>query len=248
LKAAKRLNDLYPLSNDRRIGLKVIVFLRSDIYSRLRFDDKDKHRPLEEPLVWTDAELAEVINKRLPAELSVLDIVSEPRLEYMLERTFKRPREVIEFFCECFRVASRHAVDLTLADIIKAEEQYSRWKVGDLRQEFARSFPDFGDLIECLRLGPDRYESFAELIFVIANRKFRLVKDYGDRSILETLFDASVVGYMAGHGDKRPTFRCDNDDLTLPGDTSLYVHKGLHKGLNIQARHSWRMRYGGMRG
>jgi len=247
LKAAKRLNDLHPMSNDRRIGLKVIVFLRSDIYSRLHFDDNDKHRPLEEPLVWTDVELVDMIDKRLPGDMTVLDIVAEPRLEYMLERTFMRPREVIQFFGECFRVAPRSATELTLPDIIKAEEQYSRWKVADLRQEFARSFPDFGDLVECLRLGPDRYESYAELIVMIGNRKYRLVKDYGERAILETLFDASVLGYKASREDKAPTFRCDNDDLTLPGETTVFVHKGLHKGLNIQQRRSWRMSYGGMR-
>jgi hypothetical protein len=43
LKAAKDLGALLPTTSSG-VGKKVIVFLRSDIYSRLRFDDKDKHR------------------------------------------------------------------------------------------------------------------------------------------------------------------------------------------------------------
>jgi hypothetical protein len=133
LKAAKRLNDQFPRSDDHSNGLKVLTFLRSDIYSRLRFDDKDKHRPLEEPLMWSEAELEYLITRRLPIELTVWDVLDESlgpvHFNYILERTFLRPRDVIEFFGECFRIARPGQTRLTLDNITQAEERYSTWKV-----------------------------------------------------------------------------------------------------------------------
>ena len=46
LKAAKDLNDRFRAGV--ATGSRVVIFLRTDIYDALSFDDKDKHRPFEE--------------------------------------------------------------------------------------------------------------------------------------------------------------------------------------------------------
>jgi hypothetical protein len=51
LKTAKEINDRYGLEGPKK-GLGVIVFLRTDIYEGLRFDDKDKHGAVEEHIIW----------------------------------------------------------------------------------------------------------------------------------------------------------------------------------------------------
>ena len=73
LKAAKDLNTRIRFDGDK--GLQIIAFLRSDIYPLLRFDDKDKHRSLEYSIVWTQDELAEMITKRLPGDVTVHDVL-----------------------------------------------------------------------------------------------------------------------------------------------------------------------------
>lgn len=48
LKATKEINDRY--SRNEGLGIHVLSFLRSDIYSVLQFDDKDKHRAIEKEI------------------------------------------------------------------------------------------------------------------------------------------------------------------------------------------------------
>jgi hypothetical protein len=238
LMAAKEMNNRLgePTTNN---GLRVVVFLRSDIYDSLRFDDKDKHRQLEEWIVWTPELLQEMVNKRLPTGVSVSEIFepgdmrgSTSPFDYIVKRTFLRPREVIQFLDECQRKAAPGAFEITKDNIRVAEERYSKWKVDDLRQEFAKAFPDFGRLLECLRQQVHRYDSLEELESVLAQRDPELVAKYGPRALLEKLFEYSVIGVrIANQGAAR--FKAEDSDLTLPSSGSVYIHQSLHKGLTI---------------
>ena len=92
-------------------GLKVLVFLRSDIYGGLgadptgpQFDDQDKHRGTEQVLTWTVPELREMLTARLPDGLDADDLFESGQMRgessafsYIVTRTFLRPREVIQF-------------------------------------------------------------------------------------------------------------------------------------------------------
>jgi len=93
LRAAKDLNTRFKFDGHR--GLKVIAFLRSDIYPLLRFDDKDKHRPLEYSITWTADELEEMIARRLPSGVTVAQILDPDKMRqstapfaYVVQRTF----------------------------------------------------------------------------------------------------------------------------------------------------------------
>ncbi len=148
LKAAKELNDRFGHTDG---GLRVLVFLRSDIYDSLRFDDKDKHRPTEEHIIWRPDELKEMLGRRLPSRITV-DELFEPGdmrgsiapFNYISKRTFLRPREILQFMEECIRQAGGDAIEITKDNVREAEERYSRWKVDDLKQEYsaARRFFD----------------------------------------------------------------------------------------------------------
>ena len=75
LKATKEINDKYSESTGK--GIHVVVFLRSDIYQGLQFDDKDKHRAIEEEITWTPELLRDMINARLPDGVSAHEIFEE---------------------------------------------------------------------------------------------------------------------------------------------------------------------------
>ncbi len=241
LMAAKEINDQFGLAEDD-LGLKIVGFLRSDIYAGLKFDDKDKHRATEQPLTWTSEELHEVVLRRLPNGLKVEELFEAGEMrgriepfEYLVKRTFLRPREIIQFLEECVRRTSAGS-DVILKDTIRdAEAQYSRWKVEDLRQESARIYPNLDSLLQALQQEYHRYESLDELLKLIERKKPELLDQHADRELLETLFDASVIGFrLRDSGAVR--YKSEDLDLLLPAEAAVYVHQSLRKGLNIVER------------
>ena len=168
LKAAKEINDKYARGVPPS-GLSIIVFLRTDIYEGLRFDDKDKHRALEQHIVWNADLLRTMINERLTAGLKVDDLFEPGEMRgsilpfnYIVKRTFLRPREVIQFLNECIHRAGEESTEIKKDQVREAEERYSYWKVDDIKQEYRRLYPEFENLIEALRQGTHRYDSLDE--------------------------------------------------------------------------------------
>lgn len=237
LKATKDINDSY--SDTRAKGIHIVTFLRSDIYQGLEFDDKDKHRAIEEEIIWTPELLKDMVNARLPENITIDDIFEEGEMRgsispfnYLVKRTFLRPREVIQFLQECQKRCDANASEIK-KDIIRiAEERYSAWKVEDLKQEYKRLYPHFGELLESLRQTQHRYNSTEEFISKIEEKAPDLCKRYTSRELMKTLFNASVIGVRLGNsGTAR--FRCEDADLMLPNTGSVYIHQSLYKGLNI---------------
>jgi hypothetical protein len=243
LMAAKELNDRFGLSQED-VGLKILVFLRSDVYAGLRFDDKDKHRPTEQPLTWTSEQLREMVEKRLPTGLKVEDLFEAGDMrgrvkpfEYVVMRTFLRPREVLQFLEECIRRTPRDA-ELILKDSIReAEEQHSRWKVEDLKQEFLRVYPELNDLLDVLQQEYHRYESMDDLVELVRKATPELLEQRTGRELLEILFETSVIGFrLRDSGSVR--YKSENLELLLPAEAAVYIHQSLRKGLNVVERRS----------
>lgn len=239
LKAAKDINDRYDTEGNDD-GIRVITFLRSDIYDVLTFDDKDKHRPTEQNLVWTATELRDMVQRRLPPNLGVGELFEpgvmrgsvEP-FNYMVKRTFLRPREVLQFMQECMALARSDGDYITKLDVRAAENRYSRWKVDDLKQEFSKAIPDFGELLEVFRQEVQRYDSIDELSTLFETKVPALCARGGSRVLLEILLDSSVIGVRLGNSGS-PRFKSENLELVLPTSGAVYVHQALTKGLNIR--------------
>lgn len=242
LKATKEINDKYSLATGK--GIHVITFLRSDIYQGLQFDDKDKHRSIEEEIIWSPELLKDMINARLPKDISVDEIFEEGDMRggiapfnYIVKRTFLRPREVIQFLQGCQKRSASDATEVSKDIIREAEEQYSSWKVEDLKQEYLRLFPHFADLVESLRQTQHRYDSVDEFLALLEEKVKDLCEKYSSRELMMRLFDASIIGVRLGNaGTAR--FRCEDADLLLPAAGSVYIHQSLYKGLNIRETRS----------
>lgn len=241
LKAGKEINDRFrgeSLAN----GLVILVFLRSDIYEGLRFDDKDKHRATEESITWTPDLLRAMVNERLPEGTKVDDLFEPGEMRgsilpfnYIVKRTFLRPREVLQFLDECIRRAGRSACQITKDQVREAEEKYSSWKVEDLKQEYRRLYPEFEEVLETLRQAQHRYDSFDELEGHLRERAPELADTLGVRRMIELLFNASAIGVRLGDAGS-PRFRSEDSDLVLPAVGAVYVHQCLYKGLNLREK------------
>lgn len=240
LRAAKDLNTKFRSTGDP--GLQVIAFLRADIYPLLRFDDKDKHRSFEYVIAWTPAELQELIRRRLPEGVDVGDILDPEKMRqstapfaYVVQRTFLRPREVIQYLTEAKRRADQDAPFISKDAIKEAELTFSRWKVDDLKQEYSKAISDFTNCLEALRQGVHRYESLAELEDWVTQKNPKLASDRGARWIVDQLFDASAIGVRPKKSGSIK-YKSEDSDLELPLEGALYVHPGLRLGLNVTER------------
>jgi hypothetical protein len=244
LKAARDLNTKYPFHEDR--GIKIIVFLQTDIYPLLRFDDKDKHRATEYSITWSATELEELINRRLPDGVNVADVL-DPELmrqstapfAYVVQRTFLRPREVIQYLTEAKERGDPDAVFISKDNIKDVEPTYSRWKVDDLKQEFSKAIPDFAECVECLRQGVHRYDSLAELEQWVEKKKPALVQKHSARWVVDQLFDASAIGVRPKKSGYIK-YKSEDADLDLPLEGALYVHPGLRIALNVTEKRAER--------
>lgn len=181
-----------------------------------------------------------MINARLPDGISVDEIFEEGDMRgsiapfnYIVKRTFLRPREVIQFLQECQKRSAYDAIEISKDTIREAEERYSSWKVDDIKQEYRRLFPQFDDLLEALRQSQHRYDTVEDFLGLLENRVKDLVNEFGGRDLMRRLFDASIIGVRLGNaGTAR--FRCEDADLLLPTDGSVYIHQSLYKGLSIR--------------
>ncbi len=241
LKASKDINDKYR-GESIASGLAILVFLRADIYEGLRFDDKDKYRATEESIDWSPELLKDMVKERLPDDVEV-DELFEPGemrgsispFNYIVKRTFLRPREVLQFLDECIRRAGQSATDITKDQIRLAEEKYSSWKVEDLKQEYRRLYPEFEDIVETLRQAQHRYDSFEEFEAHLKGRAPKLVETLGVRTMIERLFNASAIGVRLADAGS-PRFRSEDSDLMLPAVGAIYVHQCLYKGMNLREK------------
>jgi hypothetical protein len=135
---------------------KVVVFIRSEIFDLVKYDidQLDKLRSSIEILRWAPDELGGMILKRIDYCMGthIDDIEKDrallsyifpescrgmPGFEYLVSRTTRRPREVLQFLRHAHQLAAgAGAKKITAEYLIKAEEEYSSWKLEHLCAEY----------------------------------------------------------------------------------------------------------------
>jgi hypothetical protein len=153
LQAAKHVSSAF-----RQV--RCAVFLRTDIYDFLQFNDRDKFHGDEMHIDWTPDRLLELVRAR--ASVSIGREVTRDELwgrifeksvgqsaseKYLVERTLMRPRELIQFCNACRDTAEKNGnAAIGSSDILEATAQYSNWKISDLVNEYLVNYPFLGDV------------------------------------------------------------------------------------------------------
>ena len=151
-------------------NLKVVVALRTNIFEYLDFGSRtggqeEKIRALSLKVQWTARELLELADERAKvavkgsngtlvsgvAELlpSKSKLKGDP-FDMVLQHTLLRPRDVIAFLNEAFKVGSGKN-KLTWADLESARIPYSQLRLLALRDEWKPTFPGIGEVLEQFR-------------------------------------------------------------------------------------------------
>ncbi|MFI5615594.1 P-loop ATPase, Sll1717 family [Amycolatopsis sp. NPDC051903] len=149
LLASKRVTQAYAGA------MRCVLFVRSDIYDALRFDDADKFHSDELRLDWTPEKLGEVALLRARASLGrpltrdelwgkvfPARVRGEPADAYLFSRTLPRPRDAIQLLNLCRDAAHARGADrITEADVLGATLPFSQWKLLDLAKEYLVTAP-----------------------------------------------------------------------------------------------------------
>jgi hypothetical protein len=164
--------------------VKIIVVMRADLVDRVFSNTRDsgfqeeKYESLILRLKWSKSQLEELLDRRISklirrqytakAEVRVAEVLPDSRkkqapLDYILERTFYRPREAILFVNECLSKAEGK-VQITWQNIQTAEVEYSRRRLRSLADEWHTDFPRLPDYTKILvrRRSPFFYKAVTQ--------------------------------------------------------------------------------------
>ncbi|HEX6641094.1 MAG TPA: DNA repair ATPase, partial [Thermoanaerobaculia bacterium] len=257
---------------------KVILALRIDLIERVFHVTRDtgfqeeKCESLYLPVTWSARQLIEVLDARInhllrsrraDTKVTHKDVLPErvgkkPVMEYMLDRTLMRPRDVILFFNYCIA----EAVDrpqITATMIRHAEGEYSKDRLRSLGDEWRGRIPH---LLKCVSVLKGSVESFRideldsayieELCLGIATEDeissdeltcaARQVADCELSAcefavvLVSVLFRVGLVGVRV-HSGAKPLWSSDGARTVTPAelssDTRVLVHPCFHRALGV---------------
>ena len=263
--AAKKVCNEAKKQNKR---LSVAVFLRDDIYQSLRFEDKNKiTQGMVSRIEWDTARskwtLQQLMEKRFSSVLSddpgspesVLwgDVFDESqemtgrqsKYQHMLDRTFRRPRDMIKFCNEVLTSYQARCVSgsescgkFTNDDIVSARPEYSEYLLNELEDEVHKHLPDYQDHLEVVKsLGALQF-SLYEFQDICERRRDLFTGDVEPLRLLRDLFEFSVIGYQrtggAGGGSEYVWRHMDSRVRFDESATYFRVHHGFMEAFGLR--------------
>lgn len=150
--------------------VKIIVALRYDLIDRVFRQTRDagfqeeKYEGLYLNLSWNKKQLTDVLDKRInhlvqqtytTQRVSYTDVLPSsisktPIVDYMIERTLMRPRDIIEFFNFCILQAA-NTPKISSQMIKQAEGEYSRTRLRSIGDEWYADYPNLFVFIDLLK-------------------------------------------------------------------------------------------------
>lgn len=247
LLAAKHAAGLYGQS------VRLLLFLRSDIYDSLSFGEGDKFHGDELRIAWTGQALRDLALARgrasvgpgltqdqLWGEIFPASVDGEDTATYLFSRCLPRPRDAIQFLNLCQETAWLvHGRERMMEDdVLQASRQFSEWKLKDLSLEYLVAHPflkhlfplfqNTGYVVTRAALGT-RFEAAADTLH-------RLFPAYADAlnpaGVIDILYGVGFLGVRRGND----VVFAGGDDLPVqPHETEFHVHRCFRQALGATA-------------
>ncbi len=160
LEASRKIQNTF---QNNKLNCITTVFIRRDVYDLLIDETPDRGKEQFVNLDWSDIELLkELLLKRFIyqapelsgnfedvwANLFELHVFGENSFQYIINRTFLRPRDVLNFVRKCIQIAiSRNHDRVSTEDIQIAEQQFSEDMRNELRYEIRDIFSSEKDML-----------------------------------------------------------------------------------------------------
>lgn len=260
-------------------NLKVLVALRTNIFQQIEFTKRsagqeEKFRALVHRMHWSRSDLTHMLNERVRVSGERHDInvsgikdILPPRnrtrgdaLEYILERTLLRPRDLLSFVNECLRQSSGKS-RMTWETISAAEHTYSENRLLALRDEWKVTYPDVQKVFDVFRKAHDGMprQEFQQLLddiaLLAADPSFEGTRWLTDLSeplwsgsnedwvetyqrLAEFVYSMGFVG-VAPDQSRAPTFAEEDPSFVsrrsnLGTAARFFVHRTFHEALGVQ--------------
>lgn len=263
-------------------NVKIIICLRVDLLERvLRVTQspgfqEEKYKSLYLKLNWTRDQIAHVLDRRVTSlfrrkysgtRVTASDILPKNQIEqrssldYILDRTFFRPREAIMFFNACLEMADGSS-RIGREVIKKAEVSYSRERIEALHDEWGYDYPLLKDYLQILHQKPAQFRpsdisdseinDFACALLEKPDGNgdpfYARCQDYlNDRiraehlflELAKILYQVGVLGVKPAPHLGRQWSHLDQPTLSageITRDTTLAVHKAFWAALGVHAK------------
>jgi Cdc6-like AAA superfamily ATPase len=241
-----------------RVGKKIypIIFLRSDIYTRLKDSDKNKWNESIIYLEWDSNRIKRMLAHRLCVAFEVADVDFDTiwyklfvrksvkmgnrqaremeTFTYIERSTEMRPRDFIQYVKECVTIAKERAeIPITPLTVKDADDNFSEYLKGETIDEIFAVLPEINEILGLL--STIRKQSFKFDIFELEYNKLvksGAVPKRDVKQILLILFDTGVIGNqptMRGQA----IFRFSTKSPRFNFNETMMVHRGLYKALQI---------------
>lgn len=260
-------------------NIKIVIALRKDLL-QLVFDrtrdsgfQEEKYESYILDIIWQPTDLRSLVENRINQvfkhqytnnDIYFDDLFPSPRkkggqlaFDFLLERTLRRPRDILQFVNICFQTSSDNKISWRA--MLAAEAIYSGKRLNSLSEEWSQIYPSLLIITEILRgkkanisrsdLNKDELqEIILELNSIELNdscidicKKYMepksTVKDSEIIShILVTLYKVGAIGIKLSSLDTFIWSYIDQPSITIGEGKralSIKVHKMLHRALDI---------------
>ena len=267
-------------------NIKVVVALRENIVAALhrrrhvQAQQREKQRNLFLRLQWSSADLVRLLDERVRAlihghyggpisldELLPAPTKKEQRVarDWMIERTFKRPRDLISFMNAVLTVAAEHGKKtLSWETLYEAERRYSPTMRDNVEDEWRTNYGGLRTVFDAFHRITDNFtiDDLEDLRLDGILAEGRMLSESGSRDgtslpliawniicqrteargvwqmLLLDLFRVSFVGVRLGPSEPI-VFSYDRPDIVLdeaPVDARWFIHPAFYEVLKVQGR------------
>jgi Cdc6-like AAA superfamily ATPase len=250
--------------NSRVPGVRVLIFLRENIFERVRLIDSEFSR-LETCVVgldWTEEQLIEMIERRtnapLPAKLPLGGQTWDALFEdgkiartMVLEFCQHRPRDVLTYCSLALDTAQAHKHEqILLEDLHDARRRFSDSRLKDLSDEYQENYPQIAVVLESFYGLGQRYttsgmQDLLDRLLADTQAITHCGKWLFDYSTVEKfvrlLYDIGFVGLKEsrkGNTSPKTRFRSlgprDTTPPPISESTEILLHPSYHPALDLQ--------------
>lgn len=252
----KAINETRNIFKDEGLLIYPIVFLRSDIFQRINYSDKNKWSDYLINLEWTPEKLRSLIKARInvltgtrskdflhawkkiginkKVEMGNKQNYRESPIDYILRSTHNRPRDIIKYLKEASKIAARKNYTLIGPKVIKeADAPFSEYMKQEISDEIYSVLPEYNEIFSILSIIRKQTFNPSEFVDVYQEKvRNQNLRNRGAEAVLNILFEFSIIGNVPSM-DTRSIFKYENESARFNFKENIRVHRGLYKALQI---------------
>jgi hypothetical protein len=240
----------------RKNGKRIfpVIFLRDDIYDRIRHSDKNHWSDSLWTLHWDVVSLRSMVEHRICADAGKKHyadawreaIADSPRiskadayrttmqalLDYMIEWTQHRPRDILKFCQLSARCAlNRGGTLIESDDITEAQLSYSSYLKQEFDDEMHLTVPNYCTLVQLFGKRRASVLDWSEFLAWLQSAPEDVTNGRQPEDLVEALWYYGVIS--AGRDKEGLRFRYMDTGAQLGNPTKVMVHPGLKPALGF---------------